>query len=215
MSSSGPVWTRARLQRVMCLRFGFNRTGGVNTGQAAAEMHVSARTVQRWLHASSGRSLAHIPAARLQQLLQLIRVDPVTVRQEAQQRSYALEAIARIRPEGRGPLPVWESKKWLEPHRVMILQIPVRQLRIRQVTVARDTERLVAAAHKRGRVVAEVRVPTKFHATVVAVTVLEMVGSWRFQASSGQVRQGFTQAWLADRTTPRPELTTIAADIPG
>ena len=68
-----PVWTRSRLERVMCLRFGFGHDQvSPDTAAAAAAMGVTRRTVQRWLHAEHGRSVAHIPVKRLEQLTELL-----------------------------------------------------------------------------------------------------------------------------------------------
>ena len=67
-SRAGPRWTRARLERVMRLRFGTNRRGHADTAAAAAALGVSQRTVQRWLQGAHGRSRAHLPPAALPSL---------------------------------------------------------------------------------------------------------------------------------------------------
>ena len=200
--AKGPTWTAARLRRVMALRFGSSNTGGPNTAAVAAEMGVSRRTVQRWLHARHGRSLAHIPPPRLAQLIRLLLPDEGTLARERQQERYALKAIAGLGlPRKMGILPSWEKQRWLEAHQVSIIEVRVGQSRIRQFVVARHNSPRSAEAARRGKVVDQVQVPTRFHATVLVHQVLDEVHGWRFQAGTDQVSQGFTQAWLTDAPT--------------
>ena len=196
---SGPVWTRARLERVMCLRFGFAQDEGADTLAAADAMGVSRRTIQRWLHARHGRSLAHIPPKRLDQLIELLLPSEETRLKEAQQARYATKAIGGLHlPRKMGIKPAWEQQRWLEQHIVAVLEVKVHQLRIRQLAIARAETSKVNDLKRRGRIVDNAIVPTRFHATVLAHKVLTELAPWRFQASPDQVIQGFTQAWLAD-----------------
>lgn len=209
---TAPLWTRARLTRVMSLRFGINQHGGVDTAAAAAAMGVSRRTVQRWLHARHGRSIAHIPAKRLAQLLGLLLPSAETRQREDTTARYAHQAIARISDPGpAGVNPSWTRQKWLEPHRVVVLEVRIHQLRIRQLAVGRDTDTKRRELAKRGRIVDEVVVPTRFHATALTHQVLTDLAPWRFQAGEDQVVAGFTQAWLAD--APRTNLTATAQTL--
>lgn len=197
--SSGPTWTRARLERVMCLRFGFAGDGRPDTMAAAAAMGVSRRTVQRWLHAHHGRSPAHIPPKRLESLISLLLPSEETRTKEEQQSRYAMKAISGLHlPRKMGIKPAWERQRWLEPHLVVVLEIKVERLRIRQLAIGRADPGKLTELKRRGRIVDQVEVPTRFHATVLAHKVLTELGPWRFQARQDQVVQGPTQAWLAD-----------------
>lgn len=209
----GPTWTRARLERVMCLRFGFADDGrSPDTAAAAMAMGVSRRTVQRWLHADNGRALAHIPARRREQLLELLRPNPETIAREEQQARYAGKAIAGLGlPRKMGVKPAWEKQRWLDQHRVVVLEVPVRHLKIRQLAIVRDDPSRVSGIHRRGKVVDEAIVRTRFHATLLVHEVLTDVTPWRFQAGADQVTQGFTWAWTVDASTPATHLSTTAA----
>lgn len=208
----GPLWTRARLERVMCLRFGFGHDpASPDTAAAAAAMGVTRRTVQRWLHADHGRSVAHIPPKRREQLIELLQPAAETLAREEQQARYARKAIDGLRlPRKMGIKPAWEKQRWLEPHRVAVLEIPVRHLKIRQLAIARDEPSRVAELTRRGKVVDEATVPTRFHATVLVHQVLTEMAPWRFQAGGDQVTQGFTQAWMVESSTPKTHLSTAA-----
>lgn len=195
----GPLWTRARLERVMCLRFGFAADQQPDTAAAAASMEVSRRTVQRWLHAQHGRSVAHIPTKRLEQLIGLLLPSEETLATEAQQARYATKAISRLHlPHQMGVLPAWEKQRWLEPHLVVMLEIKVGHLRIRQLAIGRQTPTKLTEMERRGRVLDQLVVPTRFHATVLVHQLLTLLHPWRFQAGPGQVTQGFTTAWMDD-----------------
>lgn len=208
---SGPAWTRARLARVMCLRFGFAGDGGPDTAAAAAAMGVTRRTVQRWLHADHGRSLAHIPARRREQLIALLLPAAETMAREAQQARYAAKAIEGLGlPRKMGIKPAWERQRWLEPHLVVVLEVPVEHLRIRQLAVCRNAPERVGEVERRGKVVDRAIVPSRFHATLLAHQVLAELAPWRFEAGPGQVAQGYTQAWMVEPSTPGTHLTTAA-----
>lgn len=208
---SGPAWTRARLARVMCLRFGFAHDGGPDTAAAAAAMGVTRRTVQRWLHGDHGRSLAHIPPRRREQLVTLLLPSAETMVREEQQARYAAKAVEGLRlPRKMGVKPAWERQRWLEPHQIVVLEIPVEQLRIRQLAICRNDPDRVAEVERRGKVVDRAVVPSRFHATVLAHQVLADLAPWRFEAGQGQVAQGYTQAWMAEPSTPRTHLATAA-----
>lgn len=210
----GPTWTRARLARVMCLRFGFSPDGGPDTAAAAAAMGVSRRTVQRWLHAETGRSIAHIPTRRREQLIGLLLPAAETMAREEQQARYARKAIGGLPlPRKMGIKPAWERQRWIEPHQVMVLEIPVGKLRIRQLAICRDDPSRVGEVERRGRVVDRAVVPSRFHATVLAHEVLTELAPWRFEAGEGQVVQGYTQAWMVEPSTPRTHLATAAVAL--
>lgn len=213
-AAAAPQWTRARLERAMRLRFGSHR-GGVDRVAVAAAMGVTPRTVQRWLHTKHGRSIAPIPSARLEQFLQLLRPDSEQLVREAQQARYAAHAVRGLGlGRGRGIKKAWQQQRWLEPHAVVVLEVKLGDLKIRQLTTVRQ-DRLAALDRRGGRVVDAATVPTRFHATLLVHETLTELAPWRFHATPGQVAQAFTQAWIVEPSTPRTHLKTAAALITG
>lgn len=194
---SGPLWTRARLARVMGLRFGTNSLGHVDAEAAAATLGVSPRTVRRWLAGRSGRQLAHIPPRRLRQLIEVLQPAAERRRDEQREADYAREAIDRLRlPRKRGVLPSWRQKRWTEQHMVAVLGI--RKAGICQLAVMRSDGDTGDALRRRGVVLDFYVVPSRFHATVLVHQVLTDLAPWRFQARPRSVPQGMTLAWLDD-----------------
>src|SRR4051812_22421903 len=193
----GPLWTQARLRRVLILRFGTSPRGHVNLPAVADAMNVSPRTVQRWLAASSGRAVAHIPPRRLQQLLELLVPRAETIRDEAAAATYARKAIDQLRlGRKRGVLPSWEKRRWLDTHVVAVLAI--KEARVRQLTITRSSGAASTELGRRGRIVDFVVLPTRFHADALVHEVLTEIGPWRFQPMPGTLKQGPTRAWLDD-----------------
>lgn len=210
MSLMAPLWTRARLTRVMILRYGTNRQGHVNAAAAAADLNVSPRTVQRWLAGTHGRQLAHIPPKRLEQLLQLLTPSDELLETEDAQARNAARAITNLNlPEEIGILPAWKKQNWLDPHLVVILRI--KSAGIYQIATTRHTLTARKELRRRGRIVDSTTVPTRFHATLVTHHVLKEVRPWRFRPGPGAVAQGYTQAWLDD--APRIKLDHAAQQI--
>ena len=196
----GPLWTRARLVRVMSLRFGTNSRGHVDTSAAAAALGVSPRTVRRWLAGNSGRQLAHIPPRRLLQLIEVLQPTTERLRDEQREADYARHAIEQLKlPRKLGVLPSWQKRRWTEQHVVAVLAI--RKAAIRQLAVMRSGPKTSETLRRRGPVLDFMVVPTRFHATVLVHEMLTELGPWRFQAKPGSVLQGATFAWLDDAPT--------------
>lgn len=205
-----PLWTRARLARVMSRQFGTNSRGHPDAVAAAAALGVSPRTVQRWLAGRSGRQLAHIPPRRLNQLIEELQPSAERRRDEQREVAYAKEAIRQLQlPRKIGVLPSWQKRQWTAPHVVAVLAI--RKAGIRQLAVMRSTATTSDALRRRGTVLDFVIVPTRFHATVLVDRVLDDLGPWRFQAKPGTVRQGETLAWLDD--APPVDLAATFTDL--
>lgn len=208
MARNGPTWTRARINRVIRLRFGTNSRGGPDLAACAGQMGVTPRSVQRWLHASSGRALAPIPPRRLEQLLELLLPAEDTLRREAQQARYARKAIGQLYlGRRRGIKPAWERQRWLEQHIVLVLA--VREHKIRQIVITRATRKHLDDVRRRGTVIDQAVVPTRFHATVLVHHVLTRLHPWRYRAGGDQVAAGYTQVWLDD--APAISLTAAAS----
>lgn len=193
----GPLWTRARLARVMGLRFGTNSLGHVDARAAADALGVSPRTVRRWLAGRSGRELAHIPPRRLRQLIEVLQPSVERRRDEQREADYARSAIEQLQlPRKMGVLPSWQKRQWTEPH--MVAVIAIRTAGIRQLAVMRSGAKTGATLRRRGTLLDFVVVPTRFHATVLVHQVLTDLSPWRFQAKPDSVLQGVTFAWLDD-----------------
>lgn len=205
-SPKGPRWTIGRLRFVLILTFGLNSRGGPNTRAAAETLGVSQRTVQRWLRGPY-RSLPHIAPARLEQLRKVSRPDEETVEQEQQSARYARDAIERIAlPKKRGVLASWRDRQWLEPHIVAVLDL--RTLGLRQVAVSRVSDKSLPGLRRRGAMIDSTTVPTRFHATVLAHELLQILDQWRLQIPPGLITQGRTQTWTID--APQVDLDALA-----
>lgn len=183
----------------MTLTFGDTTTGTLDTAATAHAMGVSRRSIQRWTHAPSGRSRAAIPPARLTQLLEAITPSRESLRAERDGARYAAKAIAGLDlARGQGVLESWRRQRWIEEHFVFVLAVRVGRFTVRQLAVTRAELAKVDAVARRGQIIDQVVVPTRFHATVLAHKVLTDVGPWRYRATLTQVHQGTTWTWLPD-----------------
>lgn len=208
--AGGPRWTYRQLRAAVGTAFGVDARGRPDTAAVAAALQVSRRTVQRWLHGKD-RSVARLPAGRLEQLLSQVRPDPQSLRQEQTAARYARDAIAKLeRKDQVGVLPVWGERRWLEQHLVAVLDLPA--LGLRQVTITRGSDRALRELANRGKVVAKAAVPTRFHATLLAHEVLQDLDAWRVVAPAGVLPAARTQTWLRDApTVRRPGLAVTRA----
>lgn len=199
MNAPGPRWTRARLARVMTLTFGDATSGRLDTGAAAAAMGVSRRSIQRWTHGAHGRSSAAIPPGRLEQLVAAITPSQASLDAERSAQRYAARAIAGLDlARGQGVLASWEKQRWLEEHFVLVVAVRVGRFQVRQLAVTRAEVGKVDAVARRGRIIDQAVVATRFHATLLVSKVLADVGPWRYRATLTQVHQGATWTWLPD-----------------
>lgn len=200
-------WTYQRLRAVVGIVFGRDPRGRPDTAAVAAALEVSRRTVQRWLHGKD-RGTARLPAGRLEQLLAVIRPHPQSLRQEQTAARYAQDAIAKLeRPDQAGVLAVWRERRWLEPHLVAVLDLPA--LGLRQVAITRGSDRAIRELSNRGAVVAQVSVPTRFHATLLAHELLLQLDAWRVAAPARALPAGRTQTWSRDAPTTRVAGLTV------
>lgn len=198
-----PTWTTARLRRVLELRFPRARVGGVDTRAVAGEVGVSQRTVQRWVH-GDGRRKAPIPPARLHQLRQVLAPNALHLERQRQQATYAAEALQQIH-EGV-ELESWDRQGWLEQHRVAI--VTAGDGRARRVVTGR-VDATEFDSRRGGQVLAQVRVPTRFHATLLAHAVLSEVEPWRVDLRRSDAPG--TTTWLAD--APAVDLPALASQV--
>ena len=205
-----PTWTWARLALALGLRFGVTSHGRPDTAAVAQGLGVSRRTVQRWLHGGDGASIAPLPEQRQSEVIAALAPPPAQLRAEQVATRYATRAIDAIAlGRGRGILPAWTEQGWLEDHLVAVLEIP--DSGIRQLVVGQSHLTKLDEIRRRGSVVDVAVVPTRFHATILVNTVLDQLHNFRLHAGPGQVKAGFTQAWLAD--APATHLSRLADEI--
>lgn len=198
---SSTRWTKARLLRHLQLFFPAERGNRVDVAAAAAAMGVSPRTVRRWLQGSP-RQKARIPQRRLAQLLAFTTPRPERIEQELQQARYAYEAVQQIRvPRQAGVLDSWRRQQWLDDHLVVVIEVRWHGQRLRQLLAGRATAAKMAEFAKRGRILDQATVPTRFDATLLIQHWLDQLAPWRIRASERMVPSSFTQVWTADAPT--------------
>ena len=201
--SVGPRWTRKRLVDTLAACYGRSPRGGVAVAEVAEDFEVSTRTVQRWMHGTN-RQNAHIPERRLARLM--FGDEQVEVRR-LQQAAYACEALAQIAlPKGRGILPAWRDRGWLEPHVVAVIAVRARPWR--QVVVTNGTARSLEDLRRRGDILEITTVATRFHAVALASEVMTIVRPWRIHPSKALLAQGRSQVFTQD--APPVDLSVLA-----
>jgi hypothetical protein len=119
----------------------------------------------------------------------------------------------------------WWEKGWLDPHLVAILSIPETRTDVkgkplpsgltpRQVIVGRPDSKKVNEWTQRGRHITQVvRVPTYFHAQLVAIHVMMQTEAAAITPPpSGTYRRTISRVWNAKRATA-PDLEAIAETV--
>ena len=204
MTARAPRWTTARLETALTERYGQSRRGGVDTRAVAEAMEVSRRTVQRWLSGERRRRPV-LPEVRLAQVKQQLAPDELHTRRRKQNRDYAAAAVRRLARDPDDSLESWKRQGWLSEHLVAI--VAVHDSRVRRVVTGRlDAQEFDDRTRRDGRVLTSVVVPTRFHATLLAEAVLEVVEPWQVRAHDGR-----TISWFDD--APPVILSRIAAQI--
>ncbi|WP_307857468.1 hypothetical protein [Mycobacterium sp. SM1] len=177
--------------------------GSVNVAAVADYAGVSASTVRRWI------SRRHSPSRRLaipkQRITQLQRGPAEVERRNEQQYQYALNAVEAINDE-RSILPSWREQGWLNPHTVAIMEIHGKPWR--QVAVTNASRRALGELRRRGKIVAKLTLPTRFHAQVLAHAVMTRQLAWRVHPTVQRLSAGRTQVWMAD--APPVDLAALA-----
>jgi hypothetical protein len=188
--------------------YGPTPRGGVDVTAIADYAGVSASTVRRWIRkghqpGSSGR-LA-IPKRRI---VQLQRGPAEVERRNEQQYQYALNALRSIDDE-RSILPAWREQGWLDQHTVAIVEIHGKLWH--QVVVTNANTRAMTELRRRASILTSIVQPTRFHAQVLARTVMTRQQHWRVHPTSQQLASGRTQVWMAD--APPLDLAVAANDL--
>ena len=154
--------------------------------------------------AGISRRLA-IPKHRI---IQLQRGPAEVERRNEQPYRHALSALGSIDDE-RSILPAWRKQGWLDQHIVAIVEIHGRPWL--QVAVTNGSERALGELRRRGATVDNLAVPTRFHAQVLAHTVMVRQQAWRVHPTAQRLAAGRTQVWMAD--APPLDLSALADDL--
>ena len=191
-----PTWTRARLERVLFVRYGPAPRGGLNMKAAAEDLGVSARTIYRWLDTPDGRFRANIPTPRLEALIDGMLPSAATLDDEVFQLQNYRTGVADWNARPRRTKPEWKAQGWLAKHQVSLIKIP--GLPLHQVVATAVASRSYEVLHRRGQLVDSVIVPTRMHAHVMAYQLLRDYHEWRIHAPVDAVKRGRTWCWFAD-----------------
>lgn len=201
-----PRWSRKRLAAMLIDCYGPSTSNGVDFAAVAHYAGVTPSTVRRWVTARPppGRRTA-IPKSRLIQL----QCGPAEVELRNQQRyEHALAALDSIEDE-ESILTAWRERRWLDQHTVTIIAIRGRPWL--QVAITNASKRALAELLRRGTMVAATRVPTQFHAQVLAHAVMIRQRGWRVHPSPERLSVGRTQVWMGD--APPVDLDDLAHSV--
>lgn len=199
-----PRWTRARLERVLFVRYGLGPRGGFNVKAAAADLGVSQRTIYRWLDTPDGRFRASIPTPRLEALIDGMLPSAETLEDEVFQLQNYRNGVAAWNARPRRTKPEWKAQGWLAKHQVSIIKVP--GLPLHQVAATATASQAYRVLYRRGEVVDHVTVPTRMHAHVMAYQLLRDYHEWRIHAPADAVKTGRTWCWFSD--APATDLQT-------
>lgn len=195
-----------RLRRMLQLAVGVRAGGQLRTSEVAAELGVAPSSVRRWIRAG-------VPAARVEQVEALVRPTERRLRDEAFDRRNFAAAVATLdRLEPGAPVPEWVHAGWGRPYRLSLVKMLELGVLVPRI-VADPPEtgparrRLLQGAGRVRRyaevVRSEWRFPSRYHAALARLELLDGVGAWRVQLREGLVDRGATQAWLLEAPTPR------------
>lgn len=193
-----------RLRRLLMLSMG-EHLGNPRTSTIARELGVSAGTVRRWIRDG-------IPKKRESDVAALVRPSTELLAQErkeledAQRVAKSLDAL----DAGAG-VPMWAAQSWLVPHRLVLFRHDAYGVIVPRVSVAESSAKArkhqlqgLARTANYARVVrAEWVFPSKYHAQVARLQLLEELLPYRVQLREGILDRGATQAWLSEARTPR------------
>lgn len=194
-----------RLRRMLQLAVGVRAGGQLRTSEVAAELGVASSSVRRWIRDG-------VPAARVEQVEALVRPSARRLREEAADRrnfAAAVEALDQLEPGA--PTPAWVHDGWGAPYRLSLVKLIELGVLVPRITAdppeRAARRRLLHGAGRVQRYAAVVRsewlFPSRYHAALARLELLDAVGSWRVQLREGLVDRGATQAWLLEAPTPR------------
>lgn len=191
-----------RLREMLMLALGTCR-GHVRTSAIAERLSVSTSTVRRWLRDG-------VPAARIEDVLALVRPSQRVLVQEPRDRRVYAEAVAILDAgESLGHAP----SGWLDRHQLSLVKLDelgVVVPRIARLPLgSRAARRQLDGVDSSSWFTRSVRTvwdfPSRYHAALARLELLDAVSEWRVQLRAGLVDRGATQAWLA--SAPRVRRT--------
>lgn len=194
----GPRWTRKRLIGMLIDCYGTSPRGAVNVAAIANYAGVSPSTVRRWITCGHQKDRQRRPAIPKHRITQLQRGPELVERRNQQQYQHALDALGSLGDE-QAVLPVWRQQGWLNQHTVAIIEIHGKPWL--QVAVTNANKRAMAELLRRGKLVASVTVPTRFHAQILAHAVMTQQQAWRVHPAPQRLAAGRTQVWMSDAPT--------------
>lgn len=183
--------SRAALRRSLVACFSVQPRRGLDVSHVAEQLHVTERTVQRWIR-GSGREPAPIG---IKALARLQFGDPVDQRRELQKLEAAHDALEKLAGGRRRDIQKrWREQNWLQEHRIVTLELHrgLRQVIFTNNNTPRARDRDAA---RYGSITASVIVPTRFHAIAVIGVLLEDVQAWRLHPSKEVLSLSRSRCW--------------------
>lgn len=203
------VWTEHRLGVIMAAALdSFNKLGSVNSNVAADALHVSPRTVQRWVRDG-------VPASRLADVVGLVRPPQGAFTQEAKDLVNDRQAMQTILDAPQSAAEIWGELGWLTSHDLAIVQLrdaPVRVARLAGTARAsgvierRRRGQAVSPAEldglrrltAGGEIVEILTFRNRFAASAARGEILEDVYAYRLQLPTPKLARGAGKAWLTE-----------------
>lgn len=201
-----PRWSRKQLIGMLLDCYGPTARGSVDVAAVAAYAGVTPSTVRRWI--AKRHPLSRRVAIPKRRIVQLQRGPDEVERRNEQQYHYALNALASIE-DPNAILPAWREQGWLDQHTAVILAIHGKPWL--QVAVTKANRRSLGEIHRRGATTASLRLPTRFHAQVLAHAVMTRQRAWRVHPMPRHLAAGRTQVWMAD--APPVDLNGLAREL--
>jgi hypothetical protein len=202
----GPRWSRKKLIDMLIDCYGPTARNGVDTAAVAHYAGVSTSTVRRWI--ASPPAPQRRPVIPKPRLVQLQRGPTEVERRNLQRYEHALAALASIDDEA-SILTAWREQRWLDQHTVAVVAIRGRPWR--QVAITNGSKRAVGELLRRAAMVSTLRVPTQFHAQVLAHAVMIRQQAWRVHPALERLPVGRTQVWMDD--APAVDLIDLARSL--
>lgn len=197
-------WSAGELRQAIWLGYGGISPRRPATVRVAAEIGVSARSVQRWLAGRSQPSAGHAAALRAA----LAPPSDVLVRQ-AQDHKHAIAAARELaRTRYRPASKQWRTQGWHQPHDLRLLHH--ERLGIARTVVSRATAAKPFAIPAGWTSLEVVRYPNRPTAIMAKHELLERVAPWRVRVRPDLAVDGRHEMWL---DTGPPATLTLGGQL--
>lgn len=205
LHSTTDAMAEGRLRRMLQLAVGVRAGGQLRTSEVAAELGVAPSTVRRWIRDG-------VPTARVDQVEALVRPTHRRLREEAADRTnfaHAVDALDKLGADA--PTPSWVHIGWESSYKLSLVKLTDLGVLVPRITAyppSEPAERRHRHGAKRGQrygqiVRSEWIFPSRYHAALARLELLDAVSAWRVQLRPGLLERGTTQAWLLEAPTPR------------